>query len=165
MSPTSTAQSQNFAFGSDKGALNFVLSGVQSTHYRLKNSYTCFQACSYYTLKVCTITPPKHKVVCLLASHALLLCTFKTWLVDLIFFFFLLSYASSVGAVHYTTSAKQNKGIHELFLDLSKSKYSPYLTPMHPLSHSTRCMYIHTTMYIHAHVPLSLALSSIKSTQ
>ena len=34
----------------------------------------------------------------------------------------LYSYAASVGAVHYTTSAKQNKGIQELFLDLSKSK-------------------------------------------
>ena len=35
---------------------------------------------------------------------------------------FLHSYAQSVGAAHYTASAKQNKGIQELFLDLSKSK-------------------------------------------
>ncbi len=33
------------------------------------------------------------------------------------------SYAESVGAVHYTASAKQNKGIQELFLDISKSKF------------------------------------------
>lgn len=32
------------------------------------------------------------------------------------------SFAASVGAKHYNTSAKQNKGIQELFLDLSKSK-------------------------------------------
>ena len=32
------------------------------------------------------------------------------------------SYAASVGATHFSTSAKQNKGIQELFLDLSKSK-------------------------------------------
>ena len=32
------------------------------------------------------------------------------------------SYAESVGAVHYSASAKHNKGIQELFLDLSKSK-------------------------------------------
>lgn len=30
------------------------------------------------------------------------------------------SYAESVGAKHYHTSAKQNKGIEELFLDLCK---------------------------------------------
>ncbi|EGV93244.1 Ras-related protein Rab-21 [Cricetulus griseus] len=30
------------------------------------------------------------------------------------------SYADSVGAKHYHTSAKQNKGIEELFLDLCK---------------------------------------------
>lgn len=34
------------------------------------------------------------------------------------------SYAESVGAVHYTASAKQNKGVQELFLDLSKSKFA-----------------------------------------
>ena len=33
------------------------------------------------------------------------------------------SYTESVGGVHYTTSAKQNKGVQELFLDLSKSMY------------------------------------------
>lgn len=33
-------------------------------------------------------------------------------------------YAESVGAKHYHTSAKQNKGIEELFLDLCKSAYS-----------------------------------------
>lgn len=32
------------------------------------------------------------------------------------------SYAESVGAKHYHTSAKLNKGIEELFLDLCKSK-------------------------------------------
>lgn len=32
-------------------------------------------------------------------------------------------YAESVGAKHYHTSAKQNKGIEELFLDLCKSRY------------------------------------------
>ena len=31
-------------------------------------------------------------------------------------------YAESVGAKHYHTSAKLNKGIEELFLDLCKSK-------------------------------------------
>nr|ABD65439.1 Rab21 [Suberites domuncula] len=30
-------------------------------------------------------------------------------------------YASSVGATHFNTSAKQNKGVQELFLDLSKN--------------------------------------------
>lgn len=29
-----------------------------------------------------------------------------------------------MGAVHYNASAKQNKGVQELFLDLSKSKFS-----------------------------------------
>jgi len=32
-------------------------------------------------------------------------------------------YAASVGAKHFHTSAKMNKGIEEMFLDLSKSKY------------------------------------------
>lgn len=32
-------------------------------------------------------------------------------------------YAESVGAKHYYTSAKQNKGIGELFLDLAKSLF------------------------------------------
>ena len=32
-------------------------------------------------------------------------------------------YAASVGAQHFTTSAKQNRGIQELFLDLSKSEH------------------------------------------
>lgn len=35
---------------------------------------------------------------------------------------YLCSYAESVGAKHYHTSAKLNKGIEELFLDLCKSK-------------------------------------------
>ncbi|PIO27799.1 hypothetical protein AB205_0166600 [Aquarana catesbeiana] len=35
-------------------------------------------------------------------------------------FSFFSSYAESVGAKHYHTSAKQNKGIEELFLDLCK---------------------------------------------
>ncbi len=35
---------------------------------------------------------------------------------------YILRYAESVGAVHYNASAKQNKGVQELFLDLSKSK-------------------------------------------
>ena len=35
-----------------------------------------------------------------------------------------LSYAESVGAVHYNTSAKINKGLEEVFGDLSKSKLS-----------------------------------------
>jgi len=30
------------------------------------------------------------------------------------------SYASSVGATHYSTSAKMNKGLDELFLDITK---------------------------------------------
>ena len=33
-----------------------------------------------------------------------------------------LSYAESVGAAHYNTSAKINKGLEEVFGDLSKSK-------------------------------------------
>ena len=33
-------------------------------------------------------------------------------------------YAASVGATHFLTSAKLNKGIPELFLDLSKSEYT-----------------------------------------
>ncbi len=37
-------------------------------------------------------------------------------------YLFLCSYAESVGAKHYHTSAKLNKGIEELFLDLCKSK-------------------------------------------
>ena len=32
------------------------------------------------------------------------------------------SYAASVGAKHYYTSAKQNRGVSELFLDLAKSE-------------------------------------------
>ena len=35
-----------------------------------------------------------------------------------------LSYAESVGAAHYNTSAKINKGLEEVFGDLSKSKLS-----------------------------------------
>ena len=31
-------------------------------------------------------------------------------------------YAKSVGAKHYSTSAKLNHGVNELFLDISKSK-------------------------------------------
>lgn len=31
-------------------------------------------------------------------------------------------YAASVGAKHFQTSAKQNKGVEELFLDLSKRR-------------------------------------------
>ena len=34
-------------------------------------------------------------------------------------------YAESVGAKHYYTSAKQNKGVAELFLDLAKSQLQP----------------------------------------
>jgi Ras-related protein Rab-21 len=34
----------------------------------------------------------------------------------------LLSYATSVGAVHFNTSAKLNRGIEEMFFDLSKRK-------------------------------------------
>lgn len=33
-------------------------------------------------------------------------------------------YAASVKAKHYQTSAKLNKGIQELFLDLAKSEYT-----------------------------------------
>ncbi|KAG9333641.1 hypothetical protein JZ751_010763 [Albula glossodonta] len=36
-------------------------------------------------------------------------------------------YAESVGAKHYHTSAKLNKGIEELFLDLCKSKFASIL--------------------------------------
>lgn len=42
---------------------------------------------------------------------------------EMVNFFFFLSfsrYAESVGAKHYHTSAKLNKGIEELFLDLCK---------------------------------------------
>ncbi|GAM28383.1 hypothetical protein SAMD00019534_115590 [Acytostelium subglobosum LB1] len=34
------------------------------------------------------------------------------------------SYAASVGALHYTTSAKLNKGVEELFLDLTKRMFT-----------------------------------------
>ena len=37
-------------------------------------------------------------------------------------FIYIFRYAASVGAKHVHCSAKQNKGIEELFLDLSKSK-------------------------------------------
>ncbi len=50
----------------------------------------------------------------------------QTVFVDLVQSFLLVSvsrYASSVGARHFHTSAKLNKGIEEMFLDLSKSKY------------------------------------------
>ena len=33
------------------------------------------------------------------------------------------AYASSVGAKHYSTSAKLNQGVEELFLDLAKRMY------------------------------------------
>jgi len=33
------------------------------------------------------------------------------------------SYAASVGATHFSTSAKQNKGIDEAFLHLAKGSY------------------------------------------
>ena len=33
-----------------------------------------------------------------------------------------ISYAASIGATHFQASAKQDKGIKELFLELSKSK-------------------------------------------
>ena len=33
------------------------------------------------------------------------------------------SYAESVGATHFLTSAKQNKGLEECFVDLTQSKY------------------------------------------
>lgn len=39
------------------------------------------------------------------------------------FCYLIYRYAESVGAKHYHTSAKQNKGIEELFLDLCKSKF------------------------------------------
>ena len=47
---------------------------------------------------------------------------------ELLFYFS--SYAASVGAKHYHSSAKLNKGIEELFLDLSKSKltWEHYIT-------------------------------------
>ena len=35
-----------------------------------------------------------------------------------------LSYAASVGAKHYHSSAKQSKGVQELFLDLSKREWA-----------------------------------------
>ena len=38
-------------------------------------------------------------------------------------FNFLSSYAKSVGAKHFHTSAKLNKGIDELFLDLTKCEH------------------------------------------
>ena len=36
-------------------------------------------------------------------------------------------YATSVGAKHYYTSAKQNKGIQELFLDISKREWCVFI--------------------------------------
>ena len=48
--------------------------------------------------------------------------------VALHFCFGVCSYAQSVGAVHYSASAKQNKGVQELFLDLSKSEWMQLVT-------------------------------------
>ncbi|XP_064396971.1 ras-related protein Rab-21-like [Halichondria panicea] len=42
------------------------------------------------------------------------------------------SYAASVGATHFSTSAKQNKGIQELFLDLSKRIIDSGLSAQQP---------------------------------
>jgi Ras-related protein Rab-21 len=41
-----------------------------------------------------------------------------------------LAYADTVGATHYDTSAKANKGLEEAFGDLSKSKYFLYHNPL-----------------------------------
>lgn len=40
------------------------------------------------------------------------------------------SYAESVGATHFLTSAKQNKGLEEVFLDLT-SRESPDSLQLH----------------------------------
>ena len=37
------------------------------------------------------------------------------------------AYAQSVGAKHFSTSSKLNKGLHEMFLDMTKSMFLPDL--------------------------------------
>ena len=59
-----------------------------------------------------------------------------------------LSYAESVGAAHYNTSAKINKGLEEVFGDLSKSKlYGSAMTQImsnyFPSFSSSFFLYIH----------------------
>lgn len=46
------------------------------------------------------------------------------------------SYAQSVGAKHYDTSAKLNKGLEELFLDLTRSASSPSPAQPHAPPHT-----------------------------
>ena len=57
--------------------------------------------------------------------HRFLLCILKVnfLLFQLKSSLFFSRYAASVGAKHYHTSAKLNKGIEEMFLDLSKGKH------------------------------------------
>ena len=45
-----------------------------------------------------------------------------------------LSYASSVGAMHFNTSAKHNKGVEEMFRELAKSKLAVALRQPLPYS-------------------------------
>ncbi len=55
-------------------------------------------------------------------SSRLKILRFLTTLLAYSFSFFF-RYAKSVGAKHFHTSAKMNKGIDELFLDLTRSKF------------------------------------------
>lgn len=50
--------------------------------------------------------------------------SFLIFLHDLIRFSFIVSYATSVGATHFQTSAKTNRGLDEVFNHLASSKYT-----------------------------------------
>ena len=56
-------------------------------------------------------------------SATVLKCNYVLYLLPYTVQCFLCSYAKSVGAKHFHTSAKLDKGIEELFLDLSRSEY------------------------------------------
>jgi GTPase SAR1 family protein len=47
-------------------------------------------------------------------------------------------YADSVGAQHFSTSAKLNQGVNELFLDITKSKYIKMNQIMHLIASFNR---------------------------
>ena len=70
----------------------------------------CILFCTYHLFK----WGKKQKVINL---HYIISCTFHKAIP------YIFSYAASVGAKHFHCSAKLNKGIDELFLDLSKSEF------------------------------------------
>ncbi len=67
----------------------------------------------------------------------------------MLIFPFSISYASSVGAKHYYTSAKQSKGIQELFLVFFHG-----LLDVHVYTYTCTCMYTYTCTCMYTVEPL-----------